>query len=195
MPPGSRALAFATELYMNTSQVDQLKTVVGWIFAAGFMCLGIVFMALGGYHFWEGSKTKNWPATPGRIIESEIESRTTTSRPHGRASRRDTDYSVRLRYSYEVAGQKLESRRLQYGNESHDKRSSAKQEQSLYPAGKEVQVFYDPTNPKSSVLVKGSGTSWLAVGLGLMALVLGSVTMVYMARARRAGTRGNMPSS
>jgi hypothetical protein len=67
--------------------------------------------------------------------------------------------------------------------------------QSLYPAGKEVQVFYDPKNPKSSVLLKGSGTTWLAMGLGSMALVLGSATMVHMARARRAGTGDNMPSS
>ena len=180
---------------MNTSQVDQLKTIVAWIFAAGFMCFGIVFLALGGYEFWEGEQTKNWPAATGRIIESGVDSRSRTSRPHGRASRRDTDYSVRIGYSYEVAGQKLEGQRLQYGNESHDKRASAKQQQSLYPAGKEVKVFYDPTNPKSSVLVKGSGTSWLAVGLGFMALVLGSVTMVYMARTRRAGTRGNMLGS
>jgi hypothetical protein len=187
--------SFATDFSMNTSPADHLKTVAGWIFAGGFMCLGLIFLALGGYEFWQGSKTKNWPAAPGRIIESEIESGSSTSRPYGRASRRDTDYSVRIRYSYAVAGQKLEGQRLQYGNESHDKRSSAKQQQSLYPAGKEVQVFYDPTNPKDSVLVKGSGISWLAVGLGFMALVLGSGSMVYMARARRAGIRENMPGS
>jgi hypothetical protein len=180
---------------MNASQVDQLKAVVGWIFAAGFMFLGILFLALGGYEFWEGSKTKDWPAAPGRMIESAIETRSSSSRPHGRSSRRDTDYSVRVRYSYEVAGQKLEGQRLQYGNKSHDKQSSAKQVQSLYPAGKEVQVFYDPKNLKSSVLLKGSGATWLAMGLGSMALVLGSATMVHMARARRAGTGDNMPSS
>ena len=180
---------------MNTSQVDQLKTVVGWIFAAGFGFFGIVFLALGGYEFWQGSKTKDWPASQGKIIESEIETRSSSSPRHGRTSRRDTDYSVRIRYSYEVAGQKLEGQRLQYGYKSHDERSSAKQEQSRYPSGKEVQVFYDPKNPKSSVLLKGSGTSWLAMGLGFMALVLGSVTMVYMARARRTGTWDNMPSS
>lgn len=180
---------------MNTSQVDQLKTVVGWIFAAGFGFFGIVFLALGGYEFWQGSKTKDWPAAHGRIIESGIETKSRSSRPHGRTSRRDTDYIVRIRYFYEVSGQRIEGNRLQYGNKSHGKRSSAEQEQSLYPAGKEVQVFYDPKNPQRSVLLKGSGTTWLAMGLGFMALVLGSVTMVYMARARRPETGDRMPSS
>jgi hypothetical protein len=180
---------------MNPLQVGQLNKVVGWVFVAGFMSLGIFFVALGGYEFWEGSKTKVWPATSGRVIESEIETRSSSSHRHGKASRRDTDYSVGVRYSYEVAGQKFEGQRLRYGNESHDKQSSAKQEQSLYPAGKEVQVFYDPGNPQSSVLVKGSGSSWLAMVLGSMALVIGAVTMVYLARARRAGIGDDMPSS
>ena len=180
---------------MDATQVDQIKTVVGWIFAAGLGFLGIVFLSLGGYEFWQGSKTQDWPAAQGRISEAEIETRSRSSHRHGRASRRDTDYSVRIRYSYEVAGQKLEGQRLQYGYNSHDELSSAKQEQSLYPSGKDVQVFYDPKNPKSSVLLKGSGSSWLAMGLGFMALVLGLVTMIYMARARRIGTGYNMPSS
>ena len=180
---------------MNTFQVDQLKTVVGWIFAAGVGFLGMVFLALGGYEFWQGSKTEDWPAAQGRIIEAEIETRSSSSHRHGRASRRDTDYSVRIRYYYEVAGQKLEGQRLQYGYKSHDERPSARQEQSLYPSGKEVQVFYDPKNPKSSVLLKGTGASWLAMGLGLTAFVLGSAMMVYMTRARTAGTGDNMLSS
>lgn len=173
---------------MNTPQADQKHTFIGWIFATGFVFLGIVFLAVGGYEFRGGVKTKDWPATPGRIIESEIETRSNSSHARGRTARRDTDYSVSIRYSYEVAGQKFEGQRLQYGNKSHDKHSMAKQEQSLYPAGKEVQVFYDPRNPKSSVLLKGIGTTWLAMGLGFMALVLGSVTMIHLARARRTGT-------
>jgi head-tail adaptor len=123
---------------MNLSQADQLKAVIGWVFAAGFMFVGLVFLALGGYELRQGLKTKNWPAAPGRIIESEIESRSSTSRSSSGASRSDTDYRVRIRYSYEVAGQKLEGKRLQYGYESHDERSSAKKEQSRYPPGKEV---------------------------------------------------------
>jgi|LakMenE18May11ns_1017448.scaffolds.fasta_scaffold9524253_1 hypothetical protein len=180
---------------MNSSQAEQLRAVIGWIFASGFMFLGLVFLALGGYEFWQGLKTKNWPAAPGRIIESEIESISSTSRSSSRVSRRVTDYSVRIRYSYEAAGQKLEGKRLQYGYNSHDDRSSAKNEQSRYPPGKEVQVFYDPTNPKRSVLVKGSGTSWLAVGLGLTAFLLGLFTMVYMAIMRRVGVREKISGS
>jgi hypothetical protein len=45
----------------------------------------------------------------------------------------------------------------------------------------------------------GKAASWPGehafLGLGFMALVLGSVTMVYMARARRTETGDRMPSS
>lgn len=180
---------------MKKSQEYLLKSLIGWIFVVVFTFVGVIFLALGGYEFWQGLKTKDWPAAPGTILESEIESKSSTSRSSRRGSRRDTDYRVKLRYSFEVAGQKLEGTRLQYGDKSHDERSTAMQEKSRYPVGKEVQVYYDPTNPISSVLVKGIGTSWRAIVLGLLALVLGIVSMAYIVGLKRTGARENLHGS
>ncbi len=54
-----------------------------------------------------------------------------------------------------------------------------------YPRGKEVEVFYDPDNPQSSVLIKGIGLSWLAVGLGGIAFILGLVVFIKTAKGAR----------
>lgn len=172
----------------SPSTEQQLVTVFGWVFGIFFTFIGLVFTLLGSFEMYQGWRTQDWPSVPGRIISSEIESRDSRSRSSGGRSRTDTDYSVKIRYAYEVAGQSLEGTRIQYGYQSHDGRASARKEQSRYLPAKEVQVYYDPDNPSRSVLVKGAGTSWLAIGLGSLALVLGLFTMGYLAYRKRTRT-------
>jgi hypothetical protein len=160
---------------MNRHSSGQPQTIVGWIFGGGFTFLGLLFLIIGGFEFRQGLKANDWPAAAGGIVESKV-----TATPGT-----DHDYTVNVRYSYEVDGQKFEGDRLRYGNESH-KWASAKEEQALYPPGKAVQVYYDPKTPSQSVLIKGIGLSWLAMALGLMALVIGLVVMFHLARARAA---------
>lgn len=172
---------------MNRHSSGQLQTVVGWIFGGGFTFLGLLFVIIGGFEFRQGLRTNDWPAAAGRIVESKIVERKVDGSSGRRRTRSsDRDYTVDVRYSYEVEGQKFEGDRLRYGNESHDSRASANDEQLLYPQGKAVQVYYDPKTPSQSVLIKGIGLSWLAMALGLMALVIGLVVIFRMARARAA---------
>jgi hypothetical protein len=161
-----------------------MPKAVGWIFGGGFTFVGLLFVMIGGFEFRQGLLTSDWPTAAGKIIESKVSGSSGRRSPGSRST--DWDYTVDIRYSYEVDGQKFEGDRLRYGNESHNSWTSAKDEQSLYPPGKAVQVYYDPTTPNRSVLIKGIGLSWLAMALGLMALVIGLVVMLHMARARTA---------
>lgn len=174
---------------MNRHSSGQLQTVVGWIFGGSFTLLGLLFVMIGGFELRQGLKTNDWPAAAGRIVESKIVEKKvdgSSGRRRSRSSDRDRDYTVDVRYSYEVEGQRFEGDRLRYGNESHDSRASAMEEQSLFASGKEVQVYYDPKTPNQSVLIKGIGLSWLGMALGLMALVIGLVVMFHMVRSRAA---------
>lgn len=161
---------------MNRHSPGQPQTIIGWIFGGGFTFLGLLFVMIGGFEFRQGLKTNGWPAAAGGIVESKV-----TATPGT-----DHDYTVDVRYSYEVDGQKFEGDKLRYGNESHDSRTSAMEEQSLFAPGKEVQVYYDPKTPSRSVLIKGIGLSWVMMALGLMALVIGLVVMLHMVRSRAA---------
>ncbi len=68
---------------------------------------------------------------------------------------------------------------------SYKSRSKAQKVLNRYPRGKEVEVFYDPENPQSSVLIKGIGLSWLAVGLGAAMFLLGLVMLIKTAMGAR----------
>lgn len=161
---------------MNQHRPEIQKAVVRWIFGGGFTFLGLLFLVIGGFEFQQGLKTNDWPAAAGRLIASEV-----TDYPGT-----DYEYTVSVRYSYEIDGREFEGDRLRFGNETHNSWALAKDEQLLYPPGKEVQVYYDPKTPNRSVLIKGIGLSWMMMALGLMALVIGLVVMFHMARARTA---------
>ncbi len=181
---------------MNRHSSGQLQTVVGWTFGGSFTLLGLLFVMIGGFEFRQGLKTNDWPAAAGRIVESKIvEKKVDGSSGRSRSRISERDYTVDVRYSYEVEGRRFEGDRLRYGNESHDSRASAREEQSLLAVGKEVQVYYDPKTPSQSVLIKGIGLSWLGMALGMMALVIGLVVMFHMVRSRASSTRVGMPGS
>jgi hypothetical protein len=172
---------------MNQPIAEKQQSVVGWIFGGMFTLIGLLFLVIGGFQLRQGLKTNDWPATAGRIIESKVSGSSERREPGSRFSSKK--YTVRVLYSYHINGQKFEGDRLRYGNKSYKSWVSAKDEQLLFPAGKEVQVYYDPMSPHQSVLIKGIGLSWLALALGLMGFVIGLSVMFHMARAKTAQIR------
>ena len=171
---------------MDTSTNGEMPAAFRWIFCIGFMLIGLVFFLLGGYQLLQGLTTKDWPAAPGKILSSQVQSGNRTSGGPVRSRKGSSKrYSVDVRYRYEVDGQEFEGDRLRFGNVSYKSRSKAQKVMNRYPRGKEVEVFYDPENPQSSVLIKGIGLSWLAVGLGGVAFILGLVVFIKTAKGAR----------
>jgi hypothetical protein len=76
---------------------------------------------------------------------------------------------------------------VQYGGVIQEERAEAVTQLAEYPAGKAIQVFFDPESPDHSVLIKGIGTIWIAAVLGAIALTTGAGTLVYMIRSRGRG--------
>ena len=171
---------------MNAATNDEIPAAFRWIFCLGFMFIGLVFLLLGGYQLLQGLTTKDWPAAPGKILSSKVQSGTSNSRGPARTTTGSSKrYSVDVRYRYELDGQEFEGDRLRFGNVSYKSRSKAQKVMNRYPRGKEVEVFYDPENPQSSVLIKGIGLSWLAVGLGAAMFLLGLVMLIKTAMGAR----------
>ncbi len=132
----------------------------------GFFVIGLILLAFWYFLRRRASKTMRWPSVNGRIIDSRL--------VEGRDSDGDRTLTASVIYAYEVAGAQLQGNSIAVGGGS----GNPKQIVARYPAGAEVQVFYDPAKPKSAVLEPGgSGLKGLLV-VGLITVVVGVIFTV-----------------
>lgn len=155
--------------------------------------LGIIFAIVGGALFFlfalpplqYSSRSKSWPTVPGIITRSEV-----------KVWQRDgnTHYQPDIAYSYSVEGRIYSSSRITVGDLAIDNNvTKAKRLQAEYPAGKEINVYYDPELPQSAVLQPGTrpGDYMLAVitaiffFVGLFALYQGVKAKRVAAEAKK----------
>lgn len=144
--------------------------------------IGLGGVLLTGWYIQQDRASESWPEVMGLITTSRIGSSTSPS-GNNKMGSSDTDYSVQLRYTYQVDGKTYERTRLRFGSTSHDERSDALKEQRQFPEGKKVAVYYDPEKPSRSVLVRGASGNWgqliglsicLLFGLALLILAIRS---------------------
>ena len=126
--------------------------------------------------------SESWPSVPGKILHSEIAEHTSRS-GQGKTTKSDTDYEVKVRYSYEVQGRSLEGNRLRFASWSHDERSAASKELKRYPKGKEVTVYYDPENPENTTLIKGFERWFTQIVVPAIFLLFGSILGIFLIRS------------
>ncbi len=152
--------------------------------------LGLVSLLL-AKRAWRGwkqaSAARNWPQTPGRVVESGIRETAVRARRQTSAAstRQATRYAPHIVYAYTVHGASYQGERLRFGpvtlsSEAGDAGRAA----SRYPLGSEVTVYYDPANPAESALDLRPGWGiWiegllalflLLVNIAVIALLLGS---------------------
>jgi hypothetical protein len=141
------------------------------LMAVFLIFMGLIFTLLGGYETYQGVRTKGWPAAEGVIRSSKIESRRKNNTIKSGGSK--TVYSIEVQYTYMVGDLMHRGNNLGYGDKSFNSRHDANQAQKPWLKGKKVKVFYDPQDPKKSVLKTGMGMSWLAVAFGMVFTFLG----------------------
>ncbi|MBN1416262.1 MAG: DUF3592 domain-containing protein [Bacteroidales bacterium] len=148
--------------------------------------MGIIFAIIGGAIFiffalpplQYAAASKSWPAVPGTITRSEV-----------KVWQRDgnTHYEPDIAYSYMVEGKRYSSSKITVGDGSLDNNvKRAKSLQAEYPAGKEVDVYYDPDLPESAVLQPGtkSGDLMLA-GISALFFFVGLLAVYQGVKAKR----------
>jgi len=144
--------------------------------------VGLVFFAIGiavttwGWNVLGNAKAStSWPSVEGKVVSSEVE-RERTSRRSGGRRRTSTTYEAAIHYRYTVNGTEYSSDRVSFGEYSSSNRAHAQGIVSRYPAGKTVQVYYDPNDPEVAVLE--SGTSWscyIPIGIGIAFVIVGAL--------------------
>ncbi len=150
---------------------------------AGFMTVvGAALMIFGVSFLKEARASRAWPTTAGTVeAVNVLRDRSTTNSSV-------SSYHYAVTYQYEVEARAYSSDRYSLGNGStaskpYDTRSAARDAgQEAYPTGSEVTVYYDPTNPASTVLKPGAnfgtyvplvlGLFFMPSGIGFLRLML-----------------------
>jgi hypothetical protein len=138
--------------------------------------IGILVIIVGACTFYFGMNqletakaSENWPMTKGEISSSEIDKT--------RKDNRDR-YSADITYRYTVDGTNYTGRRLSFGEMISDNYEDAAAIVEKFPKGKDVEVYYDPQNPRDCVLepgMKGKGI-YVIQGAGVLFFLAG----IYM---------------
>jgi hypothetical protein len=142
--------------------------------------LGLLLITLGFCHYRYRARvraramaTLAWPRAPGRVTATWI-----TTKP-GIGGDSPVAYEPQVSYSYEVAGTTYHGVRISFAEPIFTTKKRVADIVARYPAGADVQVAYDPADPKESVLEQSlEGTSPInfnvitLVALGLAAIML-----------------------
>lgn len=92
----------------------------------------------------------HWPVVPGLVTRSQLE-----YRQHGSTGPDERDLRVEVNYEYVVDGAVYRNDQVRFDQQMlPNGRKEALV--NTHPAGKPVEVFYDPDKPEQSVLVRGS---------------------------------------
>lgn len=118
-----------------------------FFFASLFMLGGTIFFA---YEVWESQSSAAWPSTSGVIVSSFTEktcggARTTHSR------------EAKIRYEYRVDGRAYTGNRVSNMRIYCDRNRGDADAwlQNHFPRGKQVDVYYNPSDPDAAFLHPG----------------------------------------
>jgi hypothetical protein len=120
------------------------------LFISIFFLVGLGLLGGGLYSFYRGRQAASWPEVEGKLLECRVKED---------SGGESTTWQVKVRYSYSVAGQEFEGKRVAFG---YNGSSTYEEHQGIYDKlqqSSRVMVRYDPRNPDSSVLAAGFNRS------------------------------------
>jgi hypothetical protein len=142
------------------------------VVALAVCAVGVAMIVAGLYLSRLGRDTRSYTRTRGRIAVAFVDEIPAPAEEGG------PRYRAVIRYEYEARGRRYESDRISVG--SHAGAASSDREEARrwverHPAGREVDVWFDPGDPSRSVLARGVSTAQVvaAVAIGLALVGLG----------------------
>ena len=167
----------------------QFTAIMKWLaLISGGMFLGaLVFFLPAAIH---RDRSTQWPRVPGVVRVTGL--KTYLHKPH-----KEPSFTPTVCYTYTVEGIPRTSTRLDFADVRPVFREgeAIRWLESNYPVGKQVPVYYDPSNPDNAVLVPGAKDSificqwWLVT----TAACCVSCLVLYLSRKRRT-ERTNLAS-
>ncbi len=132
--------------------------------------IGLILLILFIKAFRLGKSSNKWPTVEGTIISSSI-------------AEDDEGYKPLITFSYNVFGEEMTSSIIQplhLVSIPIDPIKTVKKKADKYPAGKTVNVYYKPDDPKKAVLEPGiNKDTYFLLAIGLFFLI-GSLVFGYV---------------
>ena len=148
-------------------QTSSKKSVIP-VFAI-FLLMLLAWFTYSLMGFTRALQTKSWPTTTGIVNSAEVKKV---------ASKGSSQYAPIIAYSFQIDNEEYTSEKYS-STTARGASQWAKDIVDQYPANSEVNVFYNPENPKQSVLVPGlqSDNYWMTI-LSLVFSVVVSLAFV-----------------
>jgi len=126
--------------------------------------IGLILMTFGFYLAYFSFSTASWPTTKAEIIESRV-----VQVP----AKNGTNYKVQIKYRYNINGVEYTGDSVRFINYGYDDEQEAKQIADKFPVGSKVDLKFQGSNPKMTVLEPGLHVSdWLAASAGFALIVV-----------------------
>jgi len=139
--------------------------------AAGFFVAGIAAGVFGFPKLAAVMASKTWPSVPGSVSKSGM--RTVGGPGGGRG------FEAEIQAVYEVDGIVYACRRVNPASGLMRSADDAQAVLDRYPAGASVPVYYNPANPRESLLEPGfARAEWILPALSALFLTLGVVILL-----------------
>jgi hypothetical protein len=125
-----------------------------------------------------GRKTRSFTRTPGRVVVSRVEEIPAPAEEGG------PKFAAVFRYAYDVRGRTYESDQVSFGaspGATATDPQEARRWVERHPAGSEVEVWYDPADPRRAVLVRGVSSAQVGLGV-ILGLALVGAGLFALAR-------------
>src|SRR3989344_3949897 len=169
--------------YSSPSNVKQMTPKQALFIMPIFAIVGIALTI-----FWgiptarNATESKNWPSVDGQITISNM------------SKNYDSDdgsitYGVQVAYNYTVNSLPYTGSTVAFGDYGSSDPSHAGGIVSRYPVGKSVKVYYNPDDPKTSVLEPGAGwSSFIGLIVGIGFGIIGVVGFLFARKKLRSET-------
>ncbi|OHB21367.1 MAG: hypothetical protein A3J67_03435 [Parcubacteria group bacterium RIFCSPHIGHO2_02_FULL_48_10b] len=132
-------------------------------------------------------KSKNWPSAEGTVTVSRLSTHTGSD---------STTYGADIAYDYTVEGVLYTGSKVTFGDYSSSDPSHAREVVNRYSEGKSVIVYYNPDDPKTSVLEPGANwSSFMVAGIGGLFVLVGLLGFASSLKKVIRGTDAAPPSA
>jgi hypothetical protein len=128
-----------------------LIVVMGSCFVFVGVSTGIFFC----YRIFQGTTSTRWPFVIGELESNELKEVIYRGREAGGGADEASAWVVNYKYRYTVANRKYDGSRVTYSDGINKTMRALRKLQEKYKGKSQMQVYYNPKNPKQSVLVPG----------------------------------------